>query len=87
MDPDFGEGDETYENEMSEKLVTTEESPLGKGQAIRKIKRTNLEACKFRIKFKFDELSNGFRMKTDSNLAHNHAPEDSLSVKVSQIPT
>lgn len=54
----------------------------------RAIKRTNTKACKFRIKFIFDNESKTYKFNRDSNLEHNHPPGNGfnyLSVEVSLI--
>ena len=56
-----------------------------KGDARRKIKRLNKDACKFRIKFKWDSQKEVYVIKEDSDLSHNHLPEANLYFKVSNI--
>ena len=48
----------------------------------RKIKRWNVDACTFRIKFKFNFEGNYFSFKNTKNLIHNHTPNSSNEQKV-----
>lgn len=41
----------------------------------RKIKRHNLQACKFRIKFIFDKNRLCYNLVQSKSLIHNHKPE------------
>ena len=74
--------EETNENEGT----STEGSLHGfkrKGQQKRKGRRTNIEACSFRLKFKWCEELKTFKFQDDSNLVHNHNPENTCNTKVS----
>ena len=51
----------------------------------RKIKRLNVDACTFRIKFKFNFEGNYFSFKTTKNLIHNHIPNFTNDYKVIYI--
>ena len=50
----------------------------------RLIKRDNIHACYFRIKFKRDKKGNDFLIVTNSNLLHNHPPVKSKDKDVSK---
>ena len=45
----------------------------------RKVKRVNLDSCKFRIKFLFNESQNFYYLDSASNFQHNHSPGGSNS--------
>lgn len=49
----------------------------------RHIKRDNIHACYFRIKFKRDKKGNEFILMNNSNLLHNHSPDKSNNKDVS----
>lgn len=49
----------------------------------RKIKRQNIEACRFRLKFKQDKESHLYILHKSSNFIHNHPPHENISVEVS----
>jgi hypothetical protein len=46
----------------------------------RKVKRSNTEPCRFRLRFVFSDL--GYSLCQRSHLSHNHAPESCTSFKV-----
>ena len=83
------EGDSVNSNEKkSEQLFTDEESkikiaPTENRINKRKIKRSNLDSCNFRIKFTHDEEKKFYIFDTSSNLSHNHPPEKCRSIEVS----
>ncbi len=82
-DPDLSE--ETYENEGtgSESFVSSLKGFNWKLLKIRKAKRTNIDPCTFRLKFRWDEEKKAFKLRDDSNLVHNHQPENSCNNNVS----
>jgi hypothetical protein len=80
-DPDPSE--ETNEFDGSDGSESYLGSLRGKRQQKRKVKRTNLHACRFRLKFKWLDELKAFKMREESNLEHNHEPENSCTTKVS----
>ena len=74
--------EETLEFDNTEAQGSLQGSRRSRKVSRRKVKRSNLHACRFRLKFKFDERMGVFKLKADSKLTHNHQPEDNSSVKV-----
>ena len=52
----------------------------------RSTKRWNVDACTFRLKFKFNLKGNYFSFKNTKKLIHNHTPNSSSKQKVRYIP-
>lgn len=85
-----GQGGKTSQNsenleensENCENFKTNEESlqsnsPDFASPSARGVKRTNIEACKFRLKFSFDSQNKCYRINEDCNITHNHPPAGS----------
>ena len=73
-DPDPSE--DTNENEGTVNSFNSLNGFKRKGRQSRKAKRTNIEACSFRLKFEWCEELKTFKFRDDSNLKHNHQPEN-----------
>lgn len=52
----------------------------------KKIKRTNIDPCHFRIKFVFSSCTNCLIINTKSNCQHNHPPDKCNNTQVSISP-
>jgi hypothetical protein len=50
----------------------------------RKVKRHNIEPCRFRLKFKLDKKNGTFILHRSSNFDHNHPPQDKVTEEVSR---
>jgi hypothetical protein len=81
-DEDSDRLEETLEFDNTEAQRSLQGSRRSRKVSRRKVKRSNLHACRFRLKFKFDENLGVYKLKAGSELKHNHPPEDNSSVKV-----
>lgn len=73
---------ETKYSSKENDLTGESSSPMSTKQPFRKIKRKNVDACRFRLKMKWDRKKGKFILHRKSNFRHNHPPQELITVEV-----